>query len=254
MTGMSRRIYAGHIASQHAAGLLFMKICAYVDGFNVYHFLVSYIEKNKKSPTLKWSNPAQVVRFFAPEKNAQIITHLFIGFPEHRDEGQQNRHRLYIQALRHFGIHVVEGRFNKKKKHITCPKCQEKFTKLSHEEKEVDVALGVQMISDLHIHKPEKIIIISNDTDFKPPVRNALKHSQVKIVLLSPLGVDKRDSAHFHYKDIYKDIKEEYKGRFTIKSIKLIQKSIMPVLCRIKLLPMMAKLLHSLIIKRRTHE
>ena len=201
-----------------------MKICAYVDGFNVYHFLASYIEKNKESPTLKWSNPAQVVRFFVPEKNAEIITHLFIGFPAHRGEGQQNRHRLYIKALRHFGIHVVEGRFNKKKKHITCPKCQEKFTKLSHEEKEVDVALGVQIISDLHIHKPEKMIIISNDTDFKPAVRNALEHSRVKIILLSPLGVDKKESANFYDKDI----KKRYPDRFTIKSIKLIQKSIMP--------------------------
>ena len=65
------------------------------------------------------------------------------------------------------------------------------------------------MISDLHIHKPEKIMIISNDTDFKPAVRNALENSHVEIVLLSPLGVGEKKRAKFHYKDIEKGIQED---------------------------------------------
>ncbi len=224
-------------------GNLFMKAFAYIDGFNLYHYLKNYIEheyeKDKASKSsmcyireyekniLKWCDIPKLISLLISKEYNCVNIKYFTAFPKHRDIGQQERHIQYMEVLeRYCKVTVINGRYSRKDRSFTCPEeeCRKKNIIPIHEEKGTDVALGVNVISDLHIESPDLIIIVSNDTDFKPVVTNILEKSKVKVLVLFPLGCPKKKRFH------YADLKKQYQGRIIQKPIMPIhmEKSIMP--------------------------
>ena len=154
------------------------------------------------------------------------------AIPTHCSKSKQEKHRNYYEALKSANVHIINGRFSKKKNtHFRCLKCNEtNFNTecqychntdtnyfVAHEEKETDVSLAINIISDiLTVEDLEKIILISADTDFIPVVRYILENTDKKITILLPLGHNNSNG--------FNNIRNEYKynhKKFNIKVIKL---------------------------------
>ena len=116
----------------------------------------------------------------------------FTARPEHIkneeneiDEEKLKRHDLRNLILKEYcDVKVYSGYFRKVNKN----------NNFHHEEKETDVNLAVQVISDFCRYKPKKVIIITNDTDFVPVIKNLLENNEnvnSKILLLTPYGFRK---------------------------------------------------------------
>ena len=218
------------------------KIYAYIDGFNLYHNLKSYIKDNNLDNELKWLDVRKLVSCFIDEK-IQILekVNFFSAIPTHCSISKQEKHKNYYKALKSANVHIINGRFSQKKNtHFRCLKCNEtNFNTecqychntdtnyfVAHEEKETDVSLAINIISDvLTVTDLKKIILVSADTDFIPVVRYILENTDKKITVLLPLG--------HNYSNGFNNIRNEYKPnnkRFDIKVIKLnnILNSLLP--------------------------
>ena len=99
----------------------------------------------------------------------------------HRSLGKQERHRLYMRALRESGVNVELGRF--KKKHVYCPKCGETF--IGHEEKETDVAIAVRLFEVCLSDEAETIVLMTGDTDLAPAVRSCRRLFPDKLIFFA---------------------------------------------------------------------
>jgi uncharacterized LabA/DUF88 family protein len=155
-----------------------MKTAFVVDGFNLYHSLVSaskslgYADERGTKWLDLWglcnsylsalgggATMAGVYYFSA------LATHLEASKP-----GVVDRHRTYIACLGATGVTVEPlGKF--KKKPTRCRHCN-KGMKL-REEKETDVALGVKLLELLHNQTAEQVVLVTGDTDVAPAVRAA---------------------------------------------------------------------------------
>ena len=90
------------------------------------------------------------------------------------------RHKNYVNIQKSLGVDVVDGKF--KRKYLKCKNCIDNNTGLSclncnytklyeHEEKQTDVNLATSIIADYFLHKPNKILICSADSDFVPVIK-----------------------------------------------------------------------------------
>jgi uncharacterized LabA/DUF88 family protein len=96
----------------------------------------------------------------------------FTAFAHHlerRRPGQRARHIGYLSALRATGMDVRLGRF--KAKTLTCPLCGRCFTRF--EEKETDVALGVQLVESALLGAFDTLVPLSGDSDLVPALAAA---------------------------------------------------------------------------------
>ena len=168
---------------------------AYIDGFNVYHGIDNYIKTNKLPKSFSWVNPRAVVNHFLDKHTQQLDkVYFFSAVPNHKPKDNQDRHKKYYHVLKSYcDIEVRDAYFQKKKKQITCSTkkhngCGKKFPNTSYEEKQTDVALGVQIIRDVCIDNIDGVILVSADGDFIPVITTLLQDTQVKVKVLKPVG------------------------------------------------------------------
>jgi len=149
----------------------------FIDGFNVYHF----IDKNDRS--LLWLDYMRLSQLLAPVDN--IVSVNYFSALAFWNSNKVLRHSAYIQALEASGVSVNMGTFADKEKiglirdpegmrRVTFFKDTFQATRqqfFTHEEKQVDVAIGVKMYKTACQGDVQKIILISNDTDFVPVLK-----------------------------------------------------------------------------------
>jgi uncharacterized LabA/DUF88 family protein len=140
-----------------------------VDGFNLYHSLGDTGLKHAKWLNLKamCESYLSVAAQARKEKASLECIHYFSAVPFHRNQEKVDRHSLYIGCLEDSGIIVHLGRF--KKKDVYCPKCRQRFT--THEEKESDVAIGIELFKQCNLNAFDTAILVTGDTDLNPAVR-----------------------------------------------------------------------------------
>lgn len=166
-----------------------------VDGFNVYHSVRDAITHTAQR-NLKWLNYQSMCQSFITD-----VIHLqggslgkiyyFTALARHAGRDVVMRHKLYIQALESVGVETVQGNF--KKKFPKCKLCNTKY--LSHEEKESDVNIALQMIRCFMDDECDTIVLVSGDTDLVSAVRTAKE-----LFPLKKVGVAfpyKRANTHF---------------------------------------------------------
>lgn len=143
-----------------------------VDGFNVYHSLLSATEDLRGKPT-KWLDLNSLLRSYLYLLGSTAVLeeiYYFSALAHHvdaRKPGVTTRHRNYIACLEATGIRVELGRF--KKKDVRCPRCRQ--VSKHREEKETDVAISVKLLELFARDRADTIIIVSGDTDLAPAVR-----------------------------------------------------------------------------------
>ncbi len=152
----------------------------YIDGFNLYYGMLRPLD-------LKWVDLQRAFEILRPDDDLQWI-HYFTARPN-GDSGE--RHDAYVNALRSCPkVRVHMGRFKDKSKRVglECPYCGRTSRVLLRltEEKETDVAIGIQIVSDVLRGATGHVILVTGDTDLAPALREAKAHNEVKITVYIP--------------------------------------------------------------------
>lgn len=135
---------------------------AYIDGFNLYHAI-----DDLNDDYLKWVNLHKLMETFVEEGEILEKTFYFTSIL-HWNPQKQQRHKVYIAALRAAGVVVHEATFKRGGKHChrfqrTCP---------FYEEKQTDVAIAVSILADAYAGAFHRAILVTADTDQIPMVRH----------------------------------------------------------------------------------
>lgn len=150
-----------------------MRVGVYIDGFNAYHAIVALNE-----PRLKWLNYWSIAEALARDGTVERVafyTALSPWSPEKR-----MRHTNYIAALRATGVDVIESIFTRPRK--WCAK-QKKHCK-NYEEKQTDVAIATDILTDCFEDRVDKVLLVTADSDQIPLVRRVRKLFPSKVVVL----------------------------------------------------------------------
>ena len=138
----------------------------YIDGFNLYYGAV-------RGGPHRWLN---IQRYFTLLRQSDQIQRIY--YFTARISGQNSANQeAYLRALGTLDLVEIRlGRFKSKTVRCTMPNCQHSgdrwFTVL--EEKQTDVAIGIQMLEDAQDNACDRFVIVSGDSDLLPAV-NAVK-------------------------------------------------------------------------------
>ena len=155
------------------------RVITYIDGFNLYHAL-----HDLKRPAVKWLNLWSVSESLLRAGEQLIAVKYFSAYATWLP-GPYSRHRKYVTALQHVGVEPIMGKFKTKPRR--CATCGAKW--VGHEEKETDVHIAVQLVSDALSDRFERAIIISADSDLAPAIRLVKQSAPMKeIFVAAPPG------------------------------------------------------------------
>lgn len=139
------------------------RVAAYVDGFNLYHAIA-----NCGKDHLKWLDLWRLCEAFAPGPMNELVSVKYYSAFATWLPGPYRRHQVYTSALAGAGVTCLMGQF--KQKPAQCKRCGAKW--IRHEEKESDVALGVQLATDAFLDVYDKALVITADNDVCPSLRS----------------------------------------------------------------------------------
>lgn len=155
------------------------RIALYIDGFNLYHSL----EKMNK-PHLKWVNHWTLGKsLLSPGDTLERV--VFFTAVLTWERAKQERHKVYIEALKAVGCVVVESRFARIRKYCRVMKqyCAR------HEEKQTDVGIATAILRDGVNDLYDTAVLVTADSDQIPTVE-AFKamFPDKRIILAAPPG------------------------------------------------------------------
>ncbi|MDP4823458.1 MAG: NYN domain-containing protein [Aestuariivirgaceae bacterium] len=148
----------------------------YIDGFNLYHA----IDKIGDS-RLKWIGYHTLGKSLLRAGEALAGVSLFTAVWPY-DQAKHLRHRNFIAAQRHFGVRVHEGNFVKPKKYCVT---HDRYCAF-REEKQADVGIAVEIVSDALTKAADRIVLITADSDQIPTGRFITSLPDIKITLYAP--------------------------------------------------------------------
>jgi hypothetical protein len=198
-----------------------VKVGAYIDGFNLYHGARSLCGRG--SPGWRWLDVRGLIEdSFSAEwqsKGAVLerVVYCTAGVSGTRDPSSPKDQNVYIRALRaHGSVDVIEyGNFVSRVKHaplatkspsgapeLVKPKWPVKVQHVTSgarhpddvfmvsylrlEEKGSDVNVATHMLLDILQGDAEAVVVVSNDSDLKLPVREA--RERVPVGMINPGG------------------------------------------------------------------
>lgn len=142
------------------------RVSFFIDGFNLYHSLIGERLRN-----LLWLDLNSLCSRFIRKGEALADIYYFTALPNWNTAKRQ-RHITYLKALRTKNVRVIEGHFKPTSKTIWVNQNIDIIHK-SHEEKQSDVALGVEIIRKGFEDAYDIAIIISADGDQTPTIKAA---------------------------------------------------------------------------------
>lgn len=154
-----------------------MRTAFYVDGFNLYHAVEAL-----KEPTLKWLDVHSLARSYTRDGDT-LQRVVFFTALNTWDVGKRQRHVNFVEALEATGVEVVRSRFDKVQKF--CHK-EDQWCPI-REEKQTDVALAIEVLSDCYERDIERVVLITADSDHVPMVaRIRQRFPQIIVYLIAP--------------------------------------------------------------------
>ena len=146
------------------------RVAVYYDGFNMYHAL-SRLSANH----LKWVNLRRLSELLIKPRSEQLVrVCYFSAFAEHfrrtKQEPSLHRHYQYVAALEAKGVEFFPGNFSRRTFRFQQKKHYQSIWQ-RREEKQTDVAIGVQVTRDAYRDLFDTCLIVSCDTDMLPVFR-----------------------------------------------------------------------------------
>lgn len=170
-----------------------MRVIAYVDGFNFYHGLVSYMDQNEG---VLPSNKVDLKRFIESHMlhDSEVLEAVrwYSAIPsQNRFDPDQlalvKRHQEYRANLEKTGVTARISGF--KKRPVKCKHCG-KTTK-HKQEKESDKRCSLEMLEDAVFDRMDRALLFSSDSDHVPVLHSLNRYSVVRnvdVVICPPLG------------------------------------------------------------------
>ena len=174
------------------------KIITYIDGFNFYYRAI----KNTK---YKWIDFESLIRNFTEEEYEILKIRYFTAKVKTR--AKRNRQDTYLKAIQtNPKIKIHEGFFVTR---------EGKYT-----EKCSDVNLATYMIRDACKESYDCVLLISNDVDFKTPIKTVKNEFSKDVIVLNP---DKGNAA-----SEYRKLEKETKIKLRDIRVSTLEKSQLP--------------------------
>lgn len=152
------------------------RVIAYIDGFNLYHAIA---DLNK--PHLKWGNLWSLSDSFLRAAQRLVAVNYYSAYATWRPAAEA-RHRQYTAALESVGVTLHISEF--KGRDRECRKCGAQW--VSHEEKETDVRMSIDIVADALTDKFDLAIVITADSDMKPAVSKVRNTPGKNLLLVAP--------------------------------------------------------------------
>lgn len=153
------------------------KVIVYVDGFNFYNGL-----KSKKWKKYYWLDVVSFFEEFMRPHQELIEVYYFSAIPL-GNSGKADRQDLFFSCNKLSSrFKLILGKYAKKSVPIGNGKSIS-----TYEEKETDVRIAVQMISDVVSDKCDVSILVSADSDLIPPIEFIRAYKPVhKVIVYFP--------------------------------------------------------------------
>ncbi|WP_394090991.1 NYN domain-containing protein [Xanthobacter autotrophicus] len=151
-----------------------MRVACYIDGFNLYHAVDALGDAR-----LKWLDLRSLASSYLAESDVLVRTVFFTALNTW-DQAKRQRHVNYVRALEATGVEVVLSRFDKVNKHCFS---HDRFCKL-REEKQTDVAIATEVMSDCYELGIERVLLITADSDQVPVVARVRKRFPGTIIYM----------------------------------------------------------------------
>lgn len=154
-----------------------MKVACYIDGFNLYHAIDAL-----RDNSLKWVDLWSLAQSYT-RQNETLEKVSFFTALNTWDPAKRSRHVSYINALEAHGVKVIRSNFDRVPKwcHANNQWCK------IREEKQTDVAIAVEMLSDCFANGIERVVLITADSDQIPAVRTLRTHfPTLPVFLVAP--------------------------------------------------------------------
>lgn len=165
------------------------KVNFYIDGFNFYYGLRGIVKHKPDWKKFYWIDIVAFCSAFLSEHEKIGKVMYFTSRPRSNEKMiRQNTLLRCNQKLNPEKLEIVYGRYaNKQLKCNASGGCKRIYEDL--EEKETDVNLAIRMIIDSYEKKCDKMVLMSGDTDFVPPLKEIKnKHKHIKTMILFPPG------------------------------------------------------------------
>ena len=181
-----------------------MKICVYIDGFNLYYGCL-------KNTSFRWLDVHSMCSLLFPHD--EIIAIKYFTAPvkldmNESDAERPNRQQIYFRALKTIPhLEIIEGVFLKHTVSMKLAKKNEYALVIKYEEKGTDVNIATHLVHDAHRKTFEKAVLISNDSDLVTPIKVITEELHLPVTLISPY-----DRNNIQLKMVSTDIKQIRKG------------------------------------------
>jgi len=163
------------------------KVIFYVDGFNFYYGIKGMSKHKPDWRKFYWINFNSLFEQFLEDDEELALVRYFTARP--RNYGKTKRQNMLMginKKLNGEKLKIHYGRYTDKP--MTCRAsggCG--GTYLHWEEKETDVNLAVKMIEDCYNDVCDKVVLVSADSDFLPPLRLITRiHQGIEQMILFP--------------------------------------------------------------------
>ena len=153
------------------------KVIVYVDGFNFYYGL-------KGDPKWKRYYWLDIVKFFEKfmKPDQELIKVKYFSARPDNQEKNARQYAFFQANMENSRFQLILGKYLKKK--ITCFNCGNIIN--TYEEKESDVRIATQIVSDSYEKNCDIAIVVSADSDMIPSVELAKQAGQKVFIYFLP--------------------------------------------------------------------
>jgi len=172
------------------------KVAVYIDGFNLYHS----IKENK----YKWLNLRKLSELFL-RKDETLVELNYFSALAHWNIEKVNRHKLFLKALEQEDVKIILGEFKKVTRY--CRNCKSQYK--THEEKQTDVNIAIELLAGAINDIYDEAIIISGDSDLITAIKKVKElFPNKKVGVILPIG--RRSESLKQVCDFYMKMKKKH--------------------------------------------
>lgn len=173
----------------------------YIDGYNFYYALKNKIAEpwSKRKNSYKRCDFKMLFTQFLQDGEILWDVYFFTSYKIRDAQAIQN-HKKYNSALNSVWVKIILWKYIEKKhtyrkwnnrivsmqwrwseiQKMTCLELLQTLEYVSYEEKETDVKLALQIVSDAFLNKYQKAIIVTGDSDILPALQTVRTMSSLK--------------------------------------------------------------------------
>jgi uncharacterized LabA/DUF88 family protein len=154
-----------------------LRVGCYIDGFNLYHAVDALQEHS-----LKWLDLRSLALSYL--RAEQVLARLaYFTALNSRDAQKRARHLEYINAVQATGVELFLAGFDRVRRHC---RTFDRYCKFD-QEKQTDVNLAVQLLSDCYEGNIDRALLISADSDHVPLLRRIrARFPEIRLFLIAP--------------------------------------------------------------------